>query len=143
MIHNYFNFTLAEMKKYCQMSKDSGGILNWVEILELNKYPYRITQIQVVDDNARSNVLAVAQWGWSAEDGELKFGKVEVKDESIKNHNIGTVIMKMVIAIAKYYKAPRITGTIAGEKFLWFWYAQLGFTIYDHNKLIMEFESLS
>jgi hypothetical protein len=136
---NYYIFILTEMLKYCQIYKDDGDTLNWIEVLELNQHPDRISNINVVDDNNSSNVLAYAVWGWK--DRELKFGKAEVKDKSLKKHNIGTVIMKMVIAIAKFYKASLITDSVTGEPFLWDWYPKLGFTIYDQNKLIMEFES--
>jgi hypothetical protein len=135
---NYFIFTIAEMKKYCQKYKDDGDTIDWAEILQLNRHPIRISFIHVVEDHDFSKVLAYAEWGWNNEDGELKFAKIRVKDKSLRRHKIGTVMMKMVIAIAQFYEAPRITGTVTGEPFLWDWYPKLGFAIYDRNKLLLE-----
>jgi GNAT superfamily N-acetyltransferase len=70
---------------------------------------------------------------------ELRFDKIQM-DESWRQKRIGTTIMAMILAIARYYQVRRITGTIYGDKFLWYWYAKLGFTIYDRNKLLTEFD---
>ena len=71
-------------------------------------------------------------------DHEMKFGKIEVA-EPFREHGIGTILMEMVISIAKFYEAPRITGTIQdGEKFRWYWFARLGFTIYEQRRLLIE-----
>jgi hypothetical protein len=133
---NYFVFTLTEMKKYVQMYREQSETVNWSEILRL-EHRLPISFIHVVDDNDQTKVLAFAEWGWNLVDQELEFGKIEVK-ESLCKSGIGTAIMKMVFAIAKFYEAPRITGTIAGKKHLWHWYAMLGFTIHNQNKLLMD-----
>jgi hypothetical protein len=135
---NYFIFTLSEMKLFCERYDSEGDNLDWAEILELKNHLNPITFIHVVDDNDNTNIVAYAEWGWSAIDHELKFSKIKVVDESLRGQDIGPVLTKMVISIAKYYGAPRITGTVAGAPFLWDWYPKLGFTIYDYNKLIME-----
>lgn len=134
---NLLSFNVSQMKKYAQMYEASRDSIDWIKILELNGSPAP-TYIQITDDLDSKREVAYAVWGWDMKDNELKFGKIEVKDESLRKYGVGTTIMKMVIAIAKFYLAPRITGTIAGDKHLWHWYAKLGFTIHDQNKLLME-----
>ena len=137
MKSNLLSFSVSQMKKYAEWHKDSEDAIDWTDELELNGPPAP-TYIQVMDDVGDKGEVAYAVWRWDIKDNELKFGKIEVKDESLQKYGVGTTIMNMVIAIAKSYKAPRITGTIAGDKYLWHWYAKLGFTIYDQNKLLME-----
>lgn len=136
---NYFEFTLEEMKKYVLINQERGDAVDWADVLGFDGRE-KITSIRVFDNEHKSQELAYSMWGWSMKDSELKFGKIEVKEKS--QLGIGTTIMKMVFAIARFYKAPRITGTISGEKHLWHWYAKLGFTIHSYNKLLMEFGEL-
>ncbi len=138
MRSNILVFKLSKMIKYCEMYKEKGDSLNWGEILKLEKYPMCIVLIHVVDDNDESKVLAYANWTGVDSNHELKFGKVEVKVESLRKHGIGETLMKIVIAIAKHFKATKITGVIAGDPFLWDFYKKLGFTIYDENKLCLD-----
>jgi GNAT superfamily N-acetyltransferase len=128
------------MRRFCERYNAEGDTLDWAEILLLNNHPVCTTSIDVVDNDHDTKIIAYAHWSWGDKDRELKLAKIEVVDESLRGQDIGTVLMKMVIDIAKYYGAPRITGTVAGDSFLWKWYPKLGFTIYDNNKLVMEID---
>lgn len=128
------SFNITQMKEYAQKRIESRNQMDWKETLGLGESPAPV-QIQVLGDDGKT-VVAYAMWGWSEK--ELKFGKIEVQDALLKKQGVGTTIMSIVFAIAKTYDASRITGKIAGEKYLWHWYANLGFTIYDQNKLLME-----
>jgi hypothetical protein len=134
---NYLIFTPDEMNGFVQQYNETGNETDWVEILDLNKHAdVPITSIQVINNRTE---LAYAQWGWSNGKVELEFHKIEIKDKSLQKRGIGTTLMKMVIAIAQFYNASKITGTIAGDRYLWDWCRKLGFTIHDQRKLLMEF----
>jgi N-acetylglutamate synthase-like GNAT family acetyltransferase len=139
MEENCFWCKLSEMMSYVRTYSEKGDALDWVEILKLKERPVRITYIGVVDDHYPEIVVGSAAWWYRPKGDKLKFDRIQV-EKNWRNKYIGTTIMAMVIAIARFYKVQRITGTIVGEKFLWYWYAKLGFTIYDRNKLLMEFE---
>jgi predicted GNAT family N-acyltransferase len=140
MKSNLLSFNVSQMIKYAQMYKESRDQIDWIKIINLDGLSAP-TYIQVIDDVDNKNEVAYAVWGWEQNDNELRFGKIEVKDESLQKNGVGTTIMQLVIVIAKFYNASRITGTIAGDKYLWHWYAKLGFTIHDQNKLLMEFSN--
>jgi hypothetical protein len=125
------------MKEYVSINQERGDAVDWADVLGFDGCE-KITSIRVFDNEKKSQELACATWGWNLKDSELEFHKIEVKEES--QFGIGTTIMKIVFAIARFYKAPRITGTISGEKYLWNWYAKLGFTIHSYNKLLMELD---
>lgn len=137
---NILIFKLSEMRKLCELFRGNRQ-LNWVEILGLHEHLTPFISIMVIDDHDRNRELASAIWIWNQADCELQLGKIVVKDNSIKRQGIGTVMMMMIITIAEFYGMQRITGTVAGEPYLWDWYPKLGFTIYDYNKLIMEFNT--
>lgn len=139
---NCFCCKLAEMINYVRMFMEKGAALDWVGILKLKERPTPINYIRVIDDHYKHLVLGSATWSYESQGDqltELRFDRIQV-DEAWRGKRIGTTIMTMVIAIARHYKVRRITGTISGDKFLWYWYAKLGFMIYDRNKLLMEFE---
>lgn len=142
MEENCFRCKISEMMDYVAMLKEKGAALDWVEILKLEDRCAPIRYIRVLDDQYRQMVLGSAVLSYEMEGDvltELRFDKIQV-DESWRKKRIGTTIMAMIFAIARHYQARRITGTIYGDKFLWDWYAKLGFTIYDRNKLLMELE---
>ena len=134
---NIFIFPLAEMKNYVAMYDEFGDEVDWDNILKLKPTQRKIISIHVMDDVDIKKELASAVWVWKR-DG-MYFHKIEV-DKSVRGQHIGPTIMKMVIAIAKFYGASKITAVIEGhgEEFLYDWYPKLGFTIYDGNKLLME-----
>ena len=134
MAASVLNFTIAQIKEYTQKYIESRNQIDWKEILEIDEPPAPV-RIQVLEEDGKT-VVAYAIWGWNGK--ELDFGKIEVQEESLKEKGIGTTIMSMVLAIAKAYGTSKITGEIAGKKHLWHWYAKMGFTIYDRNKLLME-----
>jgi GNAT superfamily N-acetyltransferase len=139
---NCFRCKISEMMSYVGLFMEKSAALDWVEILKLKDRPTPINYIEVLDDQYRQMVLGSAVLSYEVKDNnltELSFDKIQV-DESWRKRRIGTTIMAMIFAIARHYQVRRITGTIYGDKFLWYWYAKLGFTIYDRNKLIMEFE---
>jgi GNAT superfamily N-acetyltransferase len=139
---NCFRCKISEMMIYVAMLMEKGPALDWVEILKLEDRHAPICYIGVLDDQYRQMVLGSAVLSYETEGNvltELRFDKIQV-DESWRKKRIGTTIMAMIFAIARYYQVRRITGTIYGDKFLWHWYAKLGFTIYDRNKLLKEFE---
>jgi N-acetylglutamate synthase-like GNAT family acetyltransferase len=133
---NSIKYSLSEFKDLVSLSRKHDNSLNWSGVLDLSERP-PVVSIHIVDDSDSSNVLAYAVWGWSNQDMEMKFGKIEVKKTN-RERGYGTIIMKMIIAIAKYYQSQRITGTVTGKEFLWDWYSKLGFIIFDGNKLLME-----
>ena len=126
-------FSLSEMLEYVEISKTEGSSVNWAEILSFAERP-RISLIQVFDDSDKSIVLAEASLGWVGD--VLKLQKIEVHNQK---QGIGTTMLKMVIAIAKFHNASRIEGTVAGEKFLWEWYQKFGFEIQNDRELLMQF----
>jgi GNAT superfamily N-acetyltransferase len=130
------------MMIYVGLFMEKGAALDWVEILKLEDRSAPISYIGVLDDRYWQMVLGSAVLSYETKGDiltELRFDKIQV-DESWRKKRIGTTIMAMIFAIARHYQVRRITGTIYGDKFLWYWYAKLGFTIYDRNKLLMEFE---
>jgi GNAT superfamily N-acetyltransferase len=137
---NCFRCQLSEMMSYVRRFKEKETALDWVEVLKLREHPMPIHYIGVIDDDYRQMVLGSAAWSYASDGDELRFDRIQV-DECWREKGIGTTIMAMVIAIARHYQVRRITGTISGDKFLWYWYAKLGFTIYDRNKLLIEFGS--
>lgn len=142
MEENCFRCKLAEMLDYVRMFMEKGAALDWAGVLKLKERRTPIQYIGVMDDDYKQLVLGSAVWSYEANDEELtemRFDRIQV-DEAWRGKGIGTTIMAMVIAIARHYKVRRITGTICGDKFLWYWYAKLGFTIHDRNKLLMKFE---
>jgi hypothetical protein len=139
MKENYLIFPLSELMEYVHMYKELGDAINWVEILSLSERE-RISFIEVTDESGNGTRLAYQGLQWDPKNNELKLQKLEVK-EAYGRSRIGTTILKMVIAIGIFYKAPRITGIVAGKPFLWNWYPRLGFTIYDENKLLMEMKA--
>jgi GNAT superfamily N-acetyltransferase len=139
---NYFRCKISEMMNYVGMFMEKGAALDWAEILKLKDRSAPIKYIGVVDDQFRQIVLGSAVFSYETKSDdltELRFDKIQV-DESWRKKRIGTTIVAMLFAIARHYQVRRITGTIYGDKFLWHWYAKLGFTIYDQNKLLMELE---
>ena len=137
-----FRCKISEMMNYVAMFMEKGAGLDWVEILKLEDRSAPIHYIGVLDDQYRQMVLGSAVLSYETKGDvltELRFDKIQV-DESWRKKRIGTTIMAMIFAIARHYRVRRITGTIYGDKFLWYWYAKLGFTIYDLNKLLMEFD---
>ena len=142
MEENCFRCKISEMMNYVAMFMEKGAGLDWGEILKLEDRSAPIRYIRVLDDQHRQIVLGSAVLSYETEGDvltELRFDKIQV-DESWRKKRIGTTIMAMIFAIARHYQVRRITGTIYGDKFLWYWYAKLGFTIYDWNKLLMEFD---
>ena len=137
-----FRCKISEMMNYVAMLTEKGATLDWVEILKLEDRLAPIRYIGELDDQYQQIVLGSAVLSYEREGDvftELRFDKIQV-DESWRKKRIGTTIMAMIFAIASHYQVQRITGTIYGDTFLWYWYAKLGFTIYDENKLLMEFE---
>jgi GNAT superfamily N-acetyltransferase len=133
---------LAEMLEYVHMFMEKGAALDWAGMLDLKERRTPIDYIRVMDDDYKQLVLGSAAWSYEVKGEELtemRFDRIQV-DEAWRGKGIGTTIMAMVIAIGRHYKVRRITGTIRGDKFLWYWYAKLGFTIHDRNQLLMEFE---
>jgi hypothetical protein len=133
---NQIILPISLLLDYIQMYQDKGDALNWIRILELEKRP-PVSLIQIHDDGNKTSVLASSMRGWKEK--EIKIGKIEVV-ESWRKKDIGNILMKMLFVIAEFYGASRITGAINGKKFLRDWYKNLGFTISDDNKLIMELD---
>lgn len=130
--NNIISIHLDEILRYIQVNV-AGDSLDWGTELSLHKHSYRIISIDIW--NQKVGDVGYARWGWKGD--EMKFHKVEVEPEYQKQ-GIGSILMQMVIAIAKYFKATKITSTIAGDDFLDGWYEELGFTIYNQNKIVLE-----
>jgi ribosomal protein S18 acetylase RimI-like enzyme len=127
------------MEELIQRYRDSNGNLAWNEVLELIDDDVRTISIDVIDESNNDTRVAGAGLTWISEGKELEISKIEVDDKH-RGKGIGTLLLEMVIAIAKFYRAEKITGTIGdGEIFRWYWFAKHGFTIYEVRKLLMEF----
>jgi len=131
---NQIFLPLTLMMKYVQMCQEQGNALDWSKILDLEDRPC-VSIIEVKADNNEAEVLAHARWGWNSD--EIKFGTIHV-EKPFRQQGIADTIMKIFIAIARFYDASKITGVIDGEDFLPGWYQKLGFTVYDDNKLLMD-----
>ncbi len=136
---NYFIFNWTQMMAYVQMDRELGGDVKWADVLELENCP-PISLIQVVDDNDDRKILAFVGLTWEHEGMELVVGNIKV-EEGWNHQGVGPVIIRMVIAIGRFFKTQRITGTVVGESSNWDWYKKLGFQIHDCNKLLMEFDT--
>jgi predicted N-acetyltransferase YhbS len=142
MNENCFRCKVSEMMNYVRMFLDRKAALDWVGILKLKERAVPLQSIRVMDDQYEQMVLGSAVWSYEMKDdelSELRLDRIQV-DECWRRKCIGSTLMAMVIATARYYQARRITGMISGDKFLWYWYARLGFTIHDRDQLLMEFE---
>jgi GNAT superfamily N-acetyltransferase len=142
MKENCFRCKVSEMMNYVRMLLGKEAAPDWVGILKLKERCVPLQAIGVMDDHYKQMVLGSAVWSYEAkgdEHTELRLDQIQV-DECLRRKCIGTTIMAMLIAIARYYQVRRITGRISGDKFLWYWYAMLGFTIHDRDQLLMEFE---
>jgi GNAT superfamily N-acetyltransferase len=130
------------MMNHVRMFLEKEAAPDWVRILRLKERGVPLQAIGVMDDQYKQMVLGSAVWSYEVKDDELtelRLDRIQV-DECWRRKCIGTTIMAMLIAIARYYQVARITGRISGDKFLWYWYAMLGFTIHDRDQLLMEFE---
>jgi len=143
MLINTREFSLAQMMEYTKNSPESDNVKYWADLLELPKK--EISSISVYGDNDRNKELVFVglQWIWNEEETDI----IELRlFDKITPDDIGAVIMKIVIAVARFYQAPRIIIESRGryvlkEYPLWKWYQseEIGFKV-SHNKseLIME-----
>jgi GNAT superfamily N-acetyltransferase len=138
-----FRCKMSEMMNYVRMFLEEEAALDWAGILNLKERDVPLQAIGVMDDQYEQMVLASVVWSYEAKGDELtelRLDRVQV-DEYWRGKCIGTTLMAMLVAVARYYQVRRITGRISGDRFLWYWYADLGFTIHDRDQLLMEFET--
>jgi len=145
LLHTQLNGYLIffNLHEFLEITRKINSHENFIEelteILSLQNHPDRISSISVLEER-NNEIKVIASVGIEWKNDNAYITKVEVLEIQLRGQHIGTTLIKMVIAIARYYGASSIFGVISGSKdYRYDWYPKLGFKIYEGNKMKLEF----